>query len=177
MNHRNPKALAHICITALKDGMSCDNALDCLIFADVINSDKLRRQARSFIVANKSHYAMKASWKRLDLDVTKFCLEIILITHPLKLFVTEATCPNLDRLCKEARSTLCEDAVSFNTYEDIYLQMVEIGLVWQNVLSIQKDLVQRNCLQKFRDLCGYTYDSEISRIPLNFYFLIIRIYF
>ena len=114
MNHRNPKALAHICITALKDGISCDNALDCLVFADVINSDKLRRQARSFIVANKSHYAMKASWKRLDLDVTKFCLEIILMAHPHKLFVAEGTCPSLDGLYKEAKLILFAESSSSN---------------------------------------------------------------
>ena len=73
---------------------------------------------------------MKASWKRLDLDVTKFCLEIILIAHPRKLSVTKATC--------EPWWTLCEDAVSFRTltYEDICLLMFEMGLVWQNVLPI-----------------------------------------
>jgi hypothetical protein len=122
MNHRNPKALAHICITALKDGMSCDNALDCLIFADVINSDKLRRQARSFIVANKSHYAMKASWKKLDLDATKVCLEIILT------------------VCKHSLE-MSKDVVSYGIirpmdYEEICLVMVKNGLIFENALSI-----------------------------------------
>ena len=65
-------------MTNIDEALSCHNALDCLIFADAINSTKLCRQARSFIIANKSHDAMKASWKKLDLDATKVCLEIIL---------------------------------------------------------------------------------------------------
>ena len=54
----NPKSLTKLCMTNIDAALSCHNALDCLIFADAINSTKLCRQARSFIIANKSHDAM-----------------------------------------------------------------------------------------------------------------------
>ena len=118
----NPKSLTKLCMTNIDEALSCHNALDCLIFADAINSTKLCRQARSFIIANKSHDAMKASWKKLDLDATKVCLEIILT------------------VCKHSLE-MSKDVVSYGfirpmDYEEICLVMVKNGLIFENALSI-----------------------------------------
>lgn len=112
----NPKSLTKLCMTNIDEALSCHNALDCLIFADAINSTKLCRQARSFIIANKSHDAMKASWKKLDLDATKVCLEIILT------------------VCKHSLE-MSKDVVSYGfirpmDYEEICLVMVKNGLIF-----------------------------------------------
>ena len=91
-------------------------------FANAINYIKLCCQAQSFIVANKSHDAMKASWKKLDSDATKVCLEIILMVrnHTLQM----------------SKDVASYGFIRTINYEDIFLLMIERRLVFENALSI-----------------------------------------
>ena len=68
--------------------MSCQNALDILIFAHVIKLRTLRDNAKEFIWANKSNDLMKLSWKNLEKTNFSFfqtALEIMLEIFDYKI--------------------------------------------------------------------------------------------
>ena len=65
---------------------------------------------------------MKASWKKLDSDAIKVCLEIILMV-----------CNHTLQMSKDFASY---GFITSINYEDIFLLMIERGLVFENTLSI-----------------------------------------
>ena len=105
---------------------------------------------------------MKASWKKLDSDAAKVCLEIILMVGN-----------HTQQMSKDVASY---GFIRTINYEDIFLLMIEGGLVFENALSILLNK-KKKCLKKLQDSCDYTYDTEIFRIVWNFYSSIIQVYF
>ena len=71
----------------------------------------------------KSHDAMKARWKKLDSDVTKVCLDIIIMVgnHTLQM----------------SKDVASYGFIRTINYKDICSLMIERGLVFENALSMK----------------------------------------
>ena len=126
----SPISLKEICNRILKKYMSCQNALDILIFAHVIKLRTLRDKAKEFIWANKSNDLMKLSWKNLEKTNFSFfqtALEIL-----LEIFDYEIENYFMRLKLLNTIFFVTEDL----TLEDVVIAVMEDGLMMDNAIKV-----------------------------------------
>ena len=110
--------------------MSCQNALDILIFAHVIRLRTLRDKAKEFIWANRSNDLMKLSWKTLEKTNFSFFQTALEIMLEIFDYEIENYFMRLELL--NTVFFITEDL----TLEDVVIAVMEDGLMMDNAIKI-----------------------------------------